>query len=310
MKIKDFELEILVNDIPLKEYKIPDSDLGLSVNRALKSYAFDKIKSQNASATFVAVPEPGTSYKIKYSSALATDHEPIKAKVYIDGQTDKCYTNLVTCLSFSKEGFYNQDFTKKYKLIFDKTEWTEMDQSTVIPKKARYGDLGVISVYFYQARFKKRKENKRLKTSSSERDLKQTKVTENKSNIDITLTTKFDEGEAFKQPELNERTLSKMEKEPIAVLHINYRPTYWFVTRGISIQHDLATANNYNTMSTTTNEVVIKREPEDVQIKVEENIVDVPIKVENIMDVQIKVEEEVPKKVGKTNKRKYKVVKG
>ncbi|CAG8554422.1 2905_t:CDS:2 [Funneliformis mosseae] len=307
MKIKDFELEILVNDIPLKEYKISDSDLG--------SYAFDKIKSQkyiSASSTFVAVPEPGTSYKIRYSSAIATDHEPIKAKVYIDGQTDKCYTHLVTCLSFSKECFYNQDFTKKYKLIFDKTEWTEMDQSTVTPKKASYGDLGVISVYFYQASFKKRKESKRLRKTCSE-DLKQTKVTENKSNIDITFTTKFDEGEAFNQPELNEKTLTKMDKEPIAVLHINYRPTYWFVARGISIQHDLATVNNNATTSTTANElddVVIKREPENVQIKVEESIVDVPIKVENIMDVKIKVEEEVPIKVEKTNKRKYKVVKG
>ncbi|RIA95845.1 hypothetical protein C1645_756493 [Glomus cerebriforme] len=233
MKYKNYKLNILVNDKPLREYKIPDSDLGFSINTAQKSYVLDKKKRKIISplTTFVAVPKPGTPYKIQYSTA---DGGPYKAKVFVDGQNDKGYTHFITDMPFIKEGFCNKDCSMRHQLVFDKTEWTDYtDESNV-----KYGGLGIISVYFYKAKFVKRigSDYRRLKLG---RDLKQVKVSETKSNIDITLTTKFDGGEVIKKPKPSEDTLTRTDKEPIAVLHINYRPVDWFISKGISVKQSL-----------------------------------------------------------------------
>jgi hypothetical protein len=240
---------------------------------------------------------------------LVAEDSPLKAKVFVDGQNDGGYTHLITCSPYIKEVFYNQDCSKRYKFVFDKTEWTDMDESNV---NSKYGELGVISVCFYRAKFVRRigpvgSDCKKLNLGH---DLKQVKVFETKDNIDITFTTKFAEEEVFKKPKLSESetTLERIDKEPIAVLHINYRPVDWFIARGISVKQTLDDMSEFPDKLIDLDNIVIKQDPEngkdgDVPIKIEK---DVPVKVEKGLhdDNPTKVVKGQSQVINK-NKRKY-----
>src|SRR5581483_10415807 len=87
----------------------------------------------------------------------ATVNNPIKAIIYIDGKNDDSYNTISDNLTKKKSSFYNKDFTKKHKFIFDNTEWVEEKVYNNNLEKMKYGGLGVISVYFYRGKYKKRK---------------------------------------------------------------------------------------------------------------------------------------------------------
>ncbi|CAB4380232.1 unnamed protein product [Rhizophagus irregularis] len=108
MRIGRWTLEVLVNEIPLREYVISDSVLGASASNVLKSYVFEGNRKKFCdSATFIAVPGPGTYYSIVVSPSTSK----IAPKIYVDGRNDDSYVK----------------------------KWIETD----IPQRTKYGGLGV-----------------------------------------------------------------------------------------------------------------------------------------------------------------------
>lgn len=193
------------------------------------------------SATFVAVPSPGTYYNIKISPG--TTHE-IAARVFVDGLSDGFFTNKCNS-SLIMKGFYNRNATMMYKFFFEKTNWIETDNV----QNAEFGGYGAISVYFYKI--------KRISESTleynSDKMFEEVKVPEAKKSFDVALTTKFSNGIESHCSGPWEMIIT--ENDPLAVLHINYRSVDWFFIKGISIQENLmqaAIASTSNEKPTTT----------------------------------------------------------
>ncbi|RIA85438.1 hypothetical protein C1645_781831 [Glomus cerebriforme] len=233
MKLGVWNLEILVNDRPLREYVIPDSVLGVSVSNALKSYVLEGTQKKFCdSATFVAVPAPGTYYSLK----IFPNTTDITAKVFVDGTNDGFYTRKGSSHVIMK-GFYNRDASKLYNFVFDKTEWIESN----ISQRTEFGGFGIISVYFYKI---KKSYESRFNYNSN-KTFEKVKVPESKKCFDVAVTTKFSEG----SESYNSRhwEIVKTEDEPLAVLHINYRSADWFFFKGITIQNNPTVVNTFNT---------------------------------------------------------------
>ncbi|RIA96756.1 hypothetical protein C1645_733014 [Glomus cerebriforme] len=255
MKIERWNLEILVNEQPLREYVIPDSILGDSASNVLKSYVIEGTRKKFCdSATFVAVPAPGTYYSIKISPSSSE----IAAKVYVDGIDDGSLarSNLSSCTIM--KGFRNRNSNTIHYFIFDKTEWVD----TNISQRTEFGGFGAVSVYFYKIRS--------MRTSyshNSNKEFEKVKVPENKKCFDVALTTKFSEGAKYYAS--NRREKVETDDEPLAVLHINYRSTDWFFLKEIKIQENsmidnTSTSNEMENIATTVDikDEVIKAEPE------------------------------------------------
>ncbi|POG68589.1 hypothetical protein GLOIN_2v224835 [Rhizophagus irregularis DAOM 181602=DAOM 197198] len=186
MRIRRWTLEVLVNEIPLREYVISDSVLGASASNVLKSYVFEGNRKKFCdSATFIAVPGPGTYYSIVVSPSISK----IAPKIYVDGRNDDSYVKSSDSSFSIVKGFHNRNRTIRYDFIFDKTEWIETD----IPQRTKYGGLGIISVYFYKV--KERYESSRNYSSylsyDLNKDFKGVKIPETKKYFDVALTTKF-----------------------------------------------------------------------------------------------------------------------
>jgi hypothetical protein len=183
------------------------------------------------SATFVAVPAPGTYYSIRVSPST----NEIAPKIYVDGLNDGSYVKKSDSSYGVKKGFKNKNRTKRYDFIFDNTEWVE----TNITQRSKFGGLGAISVYFYK--IKKRYNSSR--SSSSCRDFEEVKIPETKKYFDMALTTKFSEGIEIHKS--RHSLVLETDKEPLAVLHINYRLADWLIPMA-------ATQNSCTSASTST----------------------------------------------------------
>ncbi|CAB4445542.1 unnamed protein product [Rhizophagus irregularis] len=249
MRIGRWTLEVLVNEIPLREYVISDSVLGASASNVLKSYVFEGNRKKFCdSATFIAVPGPGTYYSIVVSPSTSK----IAPKIYVDGRNDDSYVKSSDSSFSIVKGFHNRNRTIRYDFIFDKTEWIETD----IPQRTKYGGLGIISVYFYKV--KERYESSRNYSSylsyDLNKDFKGVKIPETKKYFDVALTTKFSEGiECY-----GDRSSYKIvrDDEPLAVLHINYRLADWLIpivanTPTVYTQNSCASAST-STSSTSS----------------------------------------------------------
>ncbi|CAG8486025.1 17259_t:CDS:2 [Rhizophagus irregularis] len=139
MRIRRWTLEVLVNEIPLREYVISDSVLGASASNVLKSYVFEGNRKKFCdSATFIAVPGPGTYYSIVVSPSISK----IAPKIYVDGRNDDSYVKSSDSSFSIVKGFHNRNRTIRYDFIFDKTEWIETD----IPQRTKYGGLDIKNV--------------------------------------------------------------------------------------------------------------------------------------------------------------------
>ncbi|CAB4468991.1 hypothetical protein RhiirA1_461316 [Rhizophagus irregularis] len=236
MRIERWTLEVLVNEIPLQEYVISDSVLGASASNALKSYVVEGDRKKFCdSATFVAVPAPGTHYSIVVSPSTSE----IAPKIYVDGINDGYYVNSSTSSYGIVKGFYNGNKTMRYDFIFDKTEWIETD----IPQRTKYGGLGAISVYFYKIINK----YKSSRNYNSEKAFEKVKIPETKKCFDVGLTTKFSEGiEYYGYGSINSII---RENEPLAVLHINYRLADWLIPMATNTSYTASAVYRTNTQN-------------------------------------------------------------
>ncbi|RGB38642.1 hypothetical protein C1646_812489 [Rhizophagus diaphanus] len=222
MRIGRWTLEVLVNEIPLREYVISDSVLGASASNVLKSYVFEGNRKKFCdSATFIAVPGPGTYYSIVVSPSTSE----IAPKIYVDGRNDDSYVKSSDSSFSIVKGFHNRNRTIRYDFIFDKTEWIETD----IPQRTKYGGLGIISVYFYKVK-------------------ERSKDSETKKYFDVALTTKFSEG-IERYGDCSSYKIVR-DDEPLAVLHINYRLADWLIP--IVASASTSTSSTFSPSTSTT----------------------------------------------------------
>jgi len=187
--------------------------------------------SNSEHTTFVAVPEAKTRYKIIFAALEASKSNPMIAKIYIDGKNDIHY-RLCESLTYEVSGFYNEGYTKMHDLMFDNTEWVEKDLYEVDSNKVNsnfmeFGGLGAISVYFYKGIY--RSNFMRFMQYNSNVDIEQTKISEGKKCVDIVYTTKFDKGKEASSPDFGQKLVIIGDSEPVAALHINYRPLDWIM---------------------------------------------------------------------------------
>ncbi|RIA82333.1 hypothetical protein C1645_788544 [Glomus cerebriforme] len=151
------------------------------------------------------------------------------AEVLIDGQFDKTFRGLKSRTVHHKSCFFNATRDKKLEFVFSNSTYDE-PSSTSTPNITPRGGIGAISIYFYKGRSVPRQKVKKF----SSFDIQQVKLRENKKIFGVQCTT------AFEPQNIGNHNcyydMVKGSNDPIAVLHLHYRPASWFVMRGIQIQ--------------------------------------------------------------------------
>ncbi|CAG8613655.1 3010_t:CDS:2 [Dentiscutata heterogama] len=228
MHFDGFFLELLVNGQPLKELNIPINE---ATETAIpKSYVLSGIfkeRKYSPNVTYAAIFIPGTRFEVRFASAFAIIDTPIMAFVHVDGSHDYTHHILKQSTSITRDGFWNPSRNKK--LFF---KFSSATSSTTSSTKSNVNDvcsgLGTVSVYFYKA-----KRVPRVNHRPHQFEINQKKVAGSKICSEIMYSTIFDEYE--------ERILKggtnwkRIDKDPIAVLHLHYRPVEWLVSRGLNL---------------------------------------------------------------------------
>jgi hypothetical protein len=153
------------------------------------------------------------------------------AETLIDGQFDKTYRGLKSRTVQIQECFLNATRDRKLEFAFSNSIYDDSSSTSnnVPNSQSLRGGIGAISIYFYKGRTVPRQN-----TAVPSFDIQQIKVKENKKTFGIQCTTAF-----VPQHNRNHVCYYDMIKEsadPIAVLHLHYRPASWFAMRGIQVQ--------------------------------------------------------------------------
>ncbi|CAG8476928.1 14112_t:CDS:2 [Acaulospora morrowiae] len=234
MRLEEFSIEILVNGQPLDEYSLPiENSSSVTTGRSyVISNEYTKEKKYSNHTTYVAVHEPGSRFVVRYSSNRSSLWNPMMAYVYVDGEYDYTYREILSSSFREKDCFWNNSLDKKYYFKFAVTEMSDTSSLNQLTEQKSCGGLGAISIYFYKARIIPQK-NVVIPPFS----VNQAQVSESKTNVDIKMTTAFEEEGGY----VNRQPISTMEKQsddPIAVLHLHYRPVDWLRARGFDIPHE------------------------------------------------------------------------
>ncbi|RIA89470.1 hypothetical protein C1645_772217 [Glomus cerebriforme] len=228
MRLNGFQLEVLVNGEPLKEYNLPINE---SSSTTGSSYVLDETTGQKTysdNETYVAV-KPEMKYSIRFSSTRASMWAPLMAYVYVDGEYDYTYREILNSSPREKDCFWNNTLSKRYCFKFEVSQLTELDNLLEPLQRKPYGGLGAISIYFYKARVIPQRP-----VYIPDFSVNQVQVIESKSTCGIKFTTAFEEAEGF----ASRQTMATMEKQsvdPVSVLHLHYRPATWLQIRGCDI---------------------------------------------------------------------------
>ncbi|CAB4489552.1 hypothetical protein RhiirA1_426792 [Rhizophagus irregularis] len=228
MRLDGFQLEVLVNGQPLEEYNLPINESNPTTD---SSYVLDEStrqKTYSDDVTYIAV-KPEMKYSIRFSSSRASMWSPLMAYVYVDGEYDYTYREVSNSSPREKDCFWNNTLSKKYFFKFEISQLYEIDNPEIPLQRKPYGGLGAISVYFYKARV-----IPQTPVYIPNFSVNQVKVAEAKSTCGIKFTTAFEEAEGFS----NRQAVATMERqgdEPVAVLHLHYRPATWLSIRGCNL---------------------------------------------------------------------------
>jgi len=230
MLLNGFSIEVLVDERPLAEYTISDSATNILTTG--KSYTLQGNSRRQTFSDFnnYIVAEPGKKFRLKFFSTKATLKNQLIAEVLVDGQFDKTYRGLKSRTSHIKDCFYNATRNKKFEFAFSDSIYDESSASNNNTPNSR-GGIGAISIYFYKGRSVLRKSF----NLSSSFDIEQVKVKENKKSFGIQCTTAFIPQTVRQGQFSGYCDMVKESNNPIAVLHLHYRPASWFVIRGIQI---------------------------------------------------------------------------
>ncbi|KAF0517001.1 Beta-hexosaminidase precursor [Gigaspora margarita] len=214
-----YHLEILVGGKPLKEYtKLVSETNGKNKSQ---SYFTDETgtKITNGSHVYAKVQKPGDVYEVKIKTNAANAWNPIIAQIYIDGYTDNSQHIMLSNESKMQNTFSNATGDTKYYFKFRNFTLSEFNQLEKQESKG-LGYPGAISAIFYLARFV----DNDMPTVPDFMLRSQDDIIDSKK-LDTKIPTTFDKSEEKLLPPLN---YEKFKNEPIAVLHLNYRPAPWF----------------------------------------------------------------------------------
>ncbi|PKY50213.1 hypothetical protein RhiirA4_529678 [Rhizophagus irregularis] len=232
MHIKGYTVELLVNGRPLKEYAIPITDLEPSTTG--KSFVYNDFREQEfLSFSHFALAPLQSNYVIKVSSDNASKISPMLAFIYVDGCYDSTSLRLVNDSPVFKNGF--KDINRQHKHYFEFNKSTFVRKDNVRLPKMQYGGLGSVSVYFYKARVLAShigiiERNRSLKFGNDQ------KLPNIRYYNDIKVITHYSSGVPFDQPKNLLKTIKPLTKfgdNPVAVLHLHYRPYEWFIEKNI-----------------------------------------------------------------------------
>ncbi|CAG8666838.1 13984_t:CDS:2 [Acaulospora morrowiae] len=226
MHFKDFTLELLVNGQPLEEHDLPFSEIN-EINYE-RTYVVNKTSNgceYSDLVTYAVVTEPGVKYEIRYSARNASEKNPIMTHTYIDGNFDDTCRTLTNSSFRVQKSFHNANGSKEFDFRFANTIWAENDESQGI---SIVGTPGCITTKFYDAT----KATKKMVYNIKGHDGVQIKVPELKKNLNVGITTAFEEREGRG---LGESKYTRTNKRPIACLCLHYRPASWFLLRGLNL---------------------------------------------------------------------------
>ncbi|CAI2161800.1 17630_t:CDS:2 [Funneliformis geosporum] len=227
MLLNGFTLDVLINNQILKEYSLPKNENSTTG----PSYTLDEVtqqKNYSVVETYVAVKD--LNYSVRFSSTNASIWAPLMAYVFVDGEYDYTYRELSNPSPRTKDSFWNNTLTKKYYFKFRLPPSSEMETLEFPLQRKQFGGLGAISIYFYKGKMIPEKP-----VFIPNFPINQVQVSESKSSkLGIKFTTAFEEGEGY----FNQQAVATMEKQsedPVAVLHLHYRPATWLYLRGCDI---------------------------------------------------------------------------
>jgi hypothetical protein len=183
----------------------------------------------NSDVNNYIIAEPGKKFKLRFFSTKASSKNPIMAETLIDGQFDKTYRGLKSRTTQLQDCFLNATRDKKLEFVFSNSIYDDSSSALNNTLNSR-GGIGAISIYFYKGRSVIR-QNVNIPSF----DIQQVKVKESKKTFGIQCTTDF-----VPRNVRNHTCYYDMVKEsndPIAVLHLHYRPASWFAMRGIQFQN-------------------------------------------------------------------------
>ncbi|CAI2177530.1 3755_t:CDS:2, partial [Funneliformis geosporum] len=229
MLLNGFSLEVLVDEMPLAEYTLPDSITNVTMTG--KSYTLQENLDQPCFSDFntYIVAEPGRKFKLRYFSTKATSNNPIMAETLIDGQFDNTYRGLKSRTIQIQDCFMNVTRDKKLEFMFSNSIYNDSLKTTIKTPNSR-GGVGIISIYFYKSRSVSRRNS--ITTTS---DIQQVKMTENKKSFEIECTTAFVPQQSIRKY-VGYYDMVKASTTPIAALHLHYRPESWFAIRNVQVQ--------------------------------------------------------------------------
>ncbi|CAG8679984.1 6051_t:CDS:2 [Funneliformis mosseae] len=227
MLLNGFTLEVLLNGQLLKEHSLKNNEFSTTG----PSYTLDEVtrqKNYSDLETYVAVKD--LNYSVRFSSTNASIWAPLMAYVFVDGEYDYTYRELSSSSPREKDSFWNNTLSKKYYFKFNLPPSSEIDNLEIPLQRKPFGGLGAISIYFYKAKIIPEKP-----VYIPNFSINQVQVPESKSiKLGIKFTTAFEEGEGY----FNRQAVATMEKQsedPVAVLHIHYRPATWLYLKGCDI---------------------------------------------------------------------------
>ncbi|CAG8557007.1 5134_t:CDS:2 [Acaulospora morrowiae] len=243
MKFGGYEIEILVEDKPLKEYYVPVSE-GV-VTATGPSYFFDAVTGEkliSSEVTYASVVRPNTRFAIKLVAQDANPENRILAEVYVDGKTDHRGKHIRNANPRKKEYFRSSDRTKNQQQStslnnsFRSIKNLELDEKEM----KKLGGPGAVSVYFYRAECIT-KETVQSPQKYEQRFDKETELSDERRDMGTEGTseylyfTSFDEVvDSPLSKESRYATMNDFDLEPIAALHLHYRPESWILDQGFS----------------------------------------------------------------------------
>ncbi|CAG8586864.1 19991_t:CDS:2, partial [Racocetra fulgida] len=170
------------------------------------------------SHVYAKVQKPGDIYEVKIKTNAANVWNPIIAQIYIDGYTDNSQHVMLSSESKTQNTFSSATGDTKYYFKFRNFTLSEFDQLEKQKSKG-LGYPGAVSAAFYLARF----------VDNDMPTIPDFMLTSQDDTIDSkklsSIPASFDKSEEKLLPPLN---YEKFKNEPIAVLHLNYRPAPWF----------------------------------------------------------------------------------
>ncbi|CAG8749387.1 1145_t:CDS:2, partial [Dentiscutata erythropus] len=201
---------------PLKEYTKETK----GKNRSL-SYFTDETgaKITNDSHVYAKVQKPGDVYEVKIKTNAANSWNPIIAQIYIDGYMDNSQHIMLSSESKTQNTFSNATGDTKYYFKFRNFTLSEFDQLERQESRG-LGYPGAVSAIFYLARFVDND-----MPTVPDFLLRSQDDTIDSKKLNTKIPTSFDKSEEKLLPPLN---CEKFKNEPIAILHLNYRPAPWF----------------------------------------------------------------------------------